>query len=768
MVYSSNLGFPRVGANRELKKLIESYWAGKVTQEALLQGAKEIRVGHWKLQQEKGIDHIPSGDFSLYDHILDNSITFGVIPQKYQHLAPGLETYFAMGRGLQKPAVEGAAKIDVPAMEMKKWFDTNYHYIVPEFQKGQQFTLAKSAKVVNEFLEAKELGIHTRPVIVGPISYLLLGKTAKDSGDFDKLSLLPSLVSAYEQLLQRLAEAGATWVQVDEPFLSLDLTEQAKSSFKGVYETLSKASSSLKLLVATYFSQVGDNTDVLTSLPVAAIHVDLVRAPQQLDTVLEKINSTQILSLGLVNGRNIWKTNLAKALESVQKAVSKLGGDRVIVAPSCSLLHSPHSIEGEKKIEPEILDWLSFAVEKLREVTILAKAVDDAGSVKAELEANSKSIQARATSPRIHNPVVQDRLKNITPEMFKRNSPFPERRQSQEKKLGLPKFATTTVGSFPQTKEVRLARSKVRKGDWSQEEYDSFIKSEIEKTVRFQEDIGLDVLVHGESERNDMVEYFGENLDGYVFTQNGWVASYGTRCVKPPIIFGDIHRPKPMTVDVIKYAQSLTQKPMKGMLTGPITCLQWSFVRDDQPRQDTAFQLALAIRDEVQDLEKAGIPVIQIDEPAIREGLPLRQNEWKQYLQWAVDAFLLSSVGVEDSTQIHTHMCYSDFNDIFPSIKRMDADVITIENSKSDLKLLSAFETHSYTNWIGPGLYDIHSPRVPSVEEMEARLGDIVKLLPNELVWVNPDCGLKTRGWVETEAALKNLVAVARAARKQY
>ncbi|KAK9670977.1 methionine-synthesizing 5- methyltetrahydropteroyltriglutamate--homocysteine methyltransferase, partial [Basidiobolus ranarum] len=649
-----------------------------------------------------------------------------------------------MGRGLQKPATESADKIDVPAMEMKKWFDTNYHYIVPEFKNGQQFTLAKSAKVVNEFLEAKELGIHTRPVIVGPISYLLLGKTAKDSGNLDKLSLLPSLVAAYEQLLQRLAEAGATWVQIDEPFLSLDLPENAKSSFKGAYETLSKASSSLKLIVATYFSQVEDNLDILTSLPVAAIHIDLVRAPQQLDAVLEKINPSQSLSLGVVNGRNIWKTNLAKALESVQKAVSKLGGDRVIVAPSCSLLHSPHSIEGEKKIDPEILDWLSFAVEKLREVTLLSKAVDDVESVKAELEANAKSIKARSSSPRIHNPVVQDRLKNITPQMFKRNSEFSERRKSQEAKLNLPKFATTTVGSFPQTKEVRLARSKVRKSEWSEEQYDTFIKNEIEKTVRFQEDIGLDVLVHGESERNDMVEYFGENLDGYVFTQNGWVASYGTRCVKPPIIFGDIHRPKPMTVDVIKYAQSLTQKPMKGMLTGPITCLQWSFVRDDQPRKDTAFQLALAIRDEVVDLEKAGIPVIQIDEPAIREGLPLRQNEWKQYLQWAVDAFLLSSVGVEDSTQIHTHMCYSDFNDIFPSIKRMDADVITIENSKSDLKLLSAFETHSYTNWIGPGLYDIHSPRVPSVEEMQSRLGDIVKLLPSELVWVNPDCGLKT------------------------
>ncbi|KAI0244629.1 methionine-synthesizing 5- methyltetrahydropteroyltriglutamate--homocysteine methyltransferase [Massospora cicadina] len=763
MVSSANLGFPRMGANRELKKSVEAYWAGKVTELELQQTAKELRAAHWRLQKGSGIDIIPSNDFSFYDHLLDAAHTFDVIPAKYRHLTPGLETYFAMGRGLQRSAGPDGEAVDVPAQEMKKWFDTNYHYIVPEFAANQVFALANT-KPVDEYLEAKALGIETRPVILGPISFLLLGKAAKGES-FQPIQLLEKLVPVYEQLLVRLKAAGAVDVQLDEPILVLDQPQSLKDHFKYAYEALAKAGP--RILVATYFGRLDTNLEFLTPLPIHAIHFDLVRAPEQLE-MLKGLPPHLSVSLGVIDGRNVWKANLASAIEIVSKAIDAVGPNRVIVAPSCSLLHAPHSIEAEVKMDPEILDWLSFSAEKLKELSLIKEAVvNGPDAIQEKLRANRESLACRAASTRIHRQEVKDRVKAISPDQLKRRNPFSVRHQLQQQKLKLPKFPATTVGSFPQTKEVRLARSKLKKGELTPERYDEFVKSEIQRCIRFQEEVGLDVLVHGEFERNDMVEFFGENFEGHVFTQNGWVQSYGSRCVKPPIVFGDVSRSRPITVGWSKYAQSLTEKPMKGMLTGPITCLQWSFVRDDQPRKETANQLAFAIRDEVADLESAGIPAIQIDEPAIREGLPLRRADWDEYLKWAVDAFLLASTGVQDNTQIHTHMCYSDFNDIFNSIKGMDADVLTIENSKSDLKLLSAFEVHSYTNQIGPGVYDIHSPRVPSVQEMKGRVAAMLSYLPPSLMWINPDCGLKTRGWPEVEASLRNLAEVAKWFRSQ-
>ncbi|CAG8570667.1 3312_t:CDS:2 [Funneliformis mosseae] len=757
MVIATNLGFPRMGAKRELKRLVENFWAGKIDENALLSGAKKHREEHWSLQKNAGLDHIPSNDFSFYDQVVDHSYAFGVIPARYKNLKPGLETYFAMCRGLQKSGV------DVEACEMKKWFDTNYHYIVPEFDSNQQFNL-NATKITTEYNEAKAVGIQTRPVILGPVSYLLLGKPARGSPqEFEPIQLLSKLLPLYEEILCKLAEAGATWIQIDEPCLIRDLPPTLKNEYTSAYNVLTKVSPKLKILIATYFERIGTNIDFIIDTPINAIHIDLVRSPGQLEPILKRLPSTVSLSLGLINGRNIWTANLDDALAEAQKAVTALGSERVFIAPSCSLLHTPHSVQNEKKMDSEMLGWLSFAVEKIHELVIISKALNcGVDSVQAELDVNRKSIQSRRTSSRIHDPIVQEKMKSLTPDMFKRKTPFRERQQKQKQKLGLPLFPTTTVGSFPQTKEVRSIRAKLKKGDVTLAQYDDFMNKEIEKCIRFQEGIDMDVLVHGEFERNDMVEFFGENLQGYVHSENGWVQSYGSRCTKPPIIFGDVSRPKPMTVEVIKYAQSLTKKLVKGMLTGPVTMLQWSFVRDDQPRKDTTYQLALAILQEVQDLEAAGISVIQIDEPAIREGLPIRKEDWNEYLQWAVDAFLLSSCGVDCSTQIHTHMCYSDFNDIIEAIQRLDADVITIENSRSDLKLLNAFEKREYTNEIGPGLYDIHSPRVPSTEELKTRLKEILKYIPKNLLWVNPDCGLKTRGWKEVEAALKNLTDVAK------
>ncbi|KAH6576045.1 hypothetical protein BASA50_005632 [Batrachochytrium salamandrivorans] len=759
-VIASNLGFPRMGAVRDLKKLVEAYWGNKITCDDLLAGAKALRATHWQLQsQALTPGYVPSNDFAMYDHVLDHAFMFGVIPERYNSIPSAVDQYFAMGRGLQRPA-EG---IDVPAMEMKKWFDTNYHYIVPEFSDETKFSL-HTLKPVDEFLEAKALGIVTRPVLLGPVSFLLLGKGDKNAAaGFEVLSLLDKLLPVYTSLLQKLEAAGAVSVQIDECILVLDQPASLKAVYTKAYTAIRAACPKLNIMVASYFGTIGSNIDFVADLPINTIHVDLVRAPADLDLVLARIaGTTKSISVGVVNGRNIWKNDLAQSVVTVQKAVAAVGAARVLVAPSCSMLHSPHSLESEQKMDPTIKNWMSFAVQKLHEVQVIVKAVQDPSSVAAEMAANKAAIDDRKVSPLIHDPKVQEELKSLSPEMFRRQHEFATREVVQKAKLNLPAFPTTTVGSFPQTKDVRVARQKFKKAEWTQQQYDDFVKAEIEKTVRFQETVGLDMLVHGEFERNDMVEFFGENLRGYVFSQNGWVQSYGSRCVKPPIIFGDVSRPVAMTVDVSVYAQSLTTKPMKGMLTGPVTMLRWSFVRDDQPQKDTTFQIALALRKEVCDLEVAGLPAIQIDEPAIREGLPLRKEEHKEYLEWAVNSFLLCSTGVKDETQIHTHMCYSDFNDIFQSISDLDADCITIENSKSDLKLLRAFEAHGYTRGIGPGLYDIHSPRVPPAAEIKERLQAISKYIDTRLLWVNPDCGLKTRGWAETEAALQNMCDVAK------
>ncbi|KAG2187339.1 hypothetical protein INT44_005025 [Umbelopsis vinacea] len=768
MVSATNLGFPYVGAKRELKKLVESFWSGKISEADLLSGAHQLQETHWKVQQEQGIAQIPSGDFTFYDRMLDTACNFGIAPQRYQHIQNPLEQYFAMARGLQKSATATSEKVDVPAMEMKKWFDTNYHFIVPEFEPTQKFEL-KTARVVEQFKRAKALGINTRPVVVGPVSFLHLGKPAKGVEEFNTLDLLPKVLPAYVELFKQLEAAGADWIQVDEPILVLDLESSVKLAFEKAYKTLSGATQ-LKTLLTTYFGRIDNNVFIVKDL-VDGIHLDLARNPEQLEAVLPLLNDKQILSLGLVDGRNIWKNDLNKSLDLAEKAVAVLGSERVLVAPSCSLAHSPYSTAFEKKIKsenPELFSWLSYSVEKCAEVATIAKALNGGrASVQAELNANAADLESRRTSKQTTNPAVRERVAAVPAQDYKRANAFPHRREAQVKKLNLPLYPTTTIGSFPQTKDIRVARQKYTKGELSQADYDIFIKEEMKRVVEFQEKVGLDVLVHGEPERNDMVEHFGHLLHGYGFTENGWVVSYGSRCVKPPVIYGDVSRRCPMTIDEIVYAQSLTKKPMKGMLTGPVTMMKWSFIRNDIPAKDLCTQIALALRDEVVDLETAGIPCIQVDEPAIREGLPLRRQDWDAYLDWSVGCFRLSTAGVRDETQIHTHMCYSDFNDIFDAIQALDADVITIENSKSDEKLLKIFERKQYTNEIGPGLYDIHSPRVPSVEEMKTRFADMLKYLPKHLLWANPDCGLKSRGWPEVEAALINMVEVAKHFREQ-
>ena len=652
---------------------------------------------------------------------------------------------------------------------MVKWFDSNYHYVRPTLRDSQTFTLSEDPKPVREFLEAKAQGVVTRPVILGPVSFLHLGKPDRGAS-VDPISLLSALLPLYVQLLTQLAEAGAEAVQIDEPILVLDLPQKTKDAFGSAYDKFAALGDKIpKLTLATYFGDVVHNLAVLPK-SVAAIHVDLVRAPEQLDDVLGVLAPGQTLSAGVVDGRNIWKTNFQKAIGLVQKAVQALGAERVVVATSSSLLHTPHTLASEKKLPAEVTDWFSFAVEKATEVTVIAKAVTSGpDAVKAELEANTASVEARATSSRTNDPAVKERQSKVTPEMYNRKSPFPTRISAQQAHLNLPLFPTTTIGSFPQTKEIRLARQKFTKGEITAGEYEKFIEEEIAGVVRRQEELGLDVLVHGEPERNDMVQYFGERLNGYVFTTHAWVQSYGSRCVRPPIVVGDISRPAPMTVKESKYAASITSKPMKGMLTGPITCLRWSFPRDDVHQSVQAEQLALALRDEVIDLEAAGVKVIQVDEPALREGLPLRSGpEREAYLKWAVNSFRLATTGVSDNTQIHSHFCYSEFQDFFHAIAALDADVLSIENSRSDAKLLRVFEDAAYPRHIGPGVYDIHSPRVPSEQEIKDRIKEMLVYLKPEQLWVDPDCGLKTRQWAETTAALKNMVSAAKSFREQY
>ncbi|MEN2489228.1 5-methyltetrahydropteroyltriglutamate--homocysteine S-methyltransferase [Flavobacterium sp. B11] len=759
---TNNLGYPRIGSNRELKKASELYWAEKISADELIETGKEIRLKNWKLQAEAGVDLIPSNDFSFYDQVLDLTLTLGAIPARYHELAKNnsaLDLYFAMARGSQKNGQ------DVVAMEMTKWFDTNYHYIVPEFTKNQKFELF-SEKIINEFKEANVLGIKTKPVLIGPVSYLLLGKE-KEEG-FNRIDLLDNLLPVYFEILEKLQAEKAEYIQIDEPFLALNLTDKERSAFTKVYNEINTRFPKLKIILANYFDCFGENLETALALPVDTLHLDLVRCPLQLDDILEsgKLAPNVNLSLGVVDGRNIWKNDFKKSLELIKRATDALGKNRILVAPSCSLIHSPCDLDletNDQTLTPEIKQWLAFAKQKINEIVLLKQFASNEVNLEnsAAYKENVQANENRKTSKLIHNNEVKARVAGITASDDKRNSVFAIRRKSQIEALKLPLFPTTTIGSFPQTAEVRSWRARFKKGELTAQEYNDLIEKETEATIRFQEETGIDVLVHGEFERNDMVEYFGEQLDGFTFTKNGWVQSYGSRCVKPPVIYGDVSRPNPMTVKWSQYAQSLTPKWVKGMLTGPVTILQWSFVRNDQPRSETCTQIALAIRDEVVDLEKAGIKIIQIDEPAIREGLPLRKEEWANYLEWAVKAFRISASGVNDDTQIHTHMCYSEFNDIIQNIADMDADVITIECSRSQMELLDAFANFKYPNEIGPGVYDIHSPRVPSSAEMVRLLEKASAVIPVDQLWVNPDCGLKTRHWDETKKALIEMVNAA-------
>jgi 5-methyltetrahydropteroyltriglutamate--homocysteine methyltransferase len=746
-----------MGTHRQWKKALESYWAGQSTLVELRDAARAIRRANWELQRDLGVDVIPSNDFSFYDHVLDTAVMLGAVPSRFKYAGGPVDsdTYFAMARGADA----------VTAMEMTKWFDTNYHYIVPELEADQQFCLG-STKAVDEFVEAKELGIATRPVLLGPVSFLLLGKA--QSPDFEPLSLLDRVLPIYASVLGRLATAGAASVQIDEPVLALDLDEAAQQAFGDAYGYLAATAGRLSICLATYFGALRENLDLALRLPVSCVHLDLVRGPEQLTDALARVPADKSLSLGVVNGRNVWRSRILDVLPSLEEAVQVLGSDRVILAPSCSLLHCPVDLKAETDLHEEIRERLAFALQKLEELAVLKTALNSGrDEVRSQIEENTELFKRIAKSQRIYNTQVQARMQGLSAAMLTRKSPFDKRLPQQQENLNLPLLPTTTIGSFPQTSEIRQARSAFKQGTITRKQYEAEMGRQIKQAIEIQEQIGLDVLVHGEPERNDMVEYFGEMLDGFVFTRNGWVQSYGSRCVKPPIIYGDVSRLKPMTVRWIQHAQSLTSKPVKGMLTGPITILQWSFVREDCPRRDTAFQIALAIRDEVADLEAAGVKAIQIDEPALREGLPLRKSDWHEYLDWAVGAFRLATSGVSDATQIHTHMCYCDFNDVIEAIAALDADVISIEAARSGVELLGAFREFKYPNQIGPGVYDIHSPRVPSAEEMEEAIAKQMTVLDVSQLWVNPDCGLKTRTWDQVKPALANMVTAARRIREQ-
>jgi 5-methyltetrahydropteroyltriglutamate--homocysteine methyltransferase len=759
---TQNLGYPRIGSQRQLKKACEQYWAGKITLGELKEVARKIKEANWQTQLDAGIDLIPCNDFSFYDHVLDTSLMLGVIPRRYTPLLSKVtanneyDLYFAMARGYQKDG------LDITAMEMTKWLDTNYHYIVPEFTARQEFSLFNE-NVFGEYISAKKLlGQKAKPVLVGPASYLLLGKEKEDG--FERVDLIKKLVPVYIEIINRLKQLGAEWIQLDEPCLALDLSKKEKEAFEFAYRSIANRVSGVKLLVATYFEALLDNTQLAVNLPVAALHIDLVRAPEQLNEVLTLIPDNLQLSVGVVDGRNVWKNDYERSLTLINKAIEKLGTDRIIIAPSCSLLHTPIDLDGETSIDPEIKNWMAFAKQKLNEVSELKQITEGKTAL---LEVNKNAIESRCASQKVHKQVVKERVATLTQTSAARNSSFPVRQHIQRGRFNLPALPTTTIGSFPQTDDIRQLRAKFKKGDLTLEQYEREIEQATIDVIRWQEEIDLDVLVHGEFERNDMVEYFGEQLDGFLFTKNGWVQSYGSRCVKPPVIYGDVSRPKDMTVRWTKFAAAQTNRPMKGMLTGPVTILQWSFVRDDQSREVTTNQIALAIYDEVLALEAGGIGIIQIDEAAIREGLPLRKAKHPDYLNWAVKAFRITASGVKDETQIHTHMCYSEFNNIIEHIAAMDADVITIETSRSQMELLQAFAKFKYPNEIGPGVYDIHSPRVPTTEEMASLLVKAAELLPVQHLWVNPDCGLKTRKWPETKAALINMVAAAKKAREE-
>jgi 5-methyltetrahydropteroyltriglutamate--homocysteine methyltransferase len=759
LIPATNLGFPRIGPHRELKRALEDYWAGHIPVEELQNTASSLRRQRWSRQRALGLDHIPSNDFSLYDHVLDTAVMVGAVPDRYRTESGEVDlgAYFAMARGgdLRDKAVA--------PLEMTKWFDTNYHYIVPELSAGQRFEYT-GRKAVAEFREARALGITTRPVLLGPISFLTL---AKQRGTHTSISgLLPALVGVYEAALSDLAAVGAQWVQIDEPALCLDLDDEILGAFSETYERLVRSASEIRILVATYFSGPRANLPTALSLPVAALHLDLVRQPDQLDPALAGAPDSLALSLGVVDGRNVWRADLVSALARLEHARDLIGSDRLLVAPSCSVLHMPLDLGLETSLDPEIRPWLAFAEQRLAEVVLLSRALNEGRAAVADpLTANATARLERAYSPRVHTRSVSERLASHGSELETRTSPFVERRRKQAQRIELPLLPTTTIGSFPQTAEVRTLRSRYRHGELDAAQYEAGLRGLIEAAVRIQESVGLDVLVHGEFERNDMVEYFGDQLSGVIVSENGWVQSFGSRCVKPPLIYGDVSRPLPMTVDWTTFAQSLTNHPVKGMLTGPVTILQWSFVRDDQPREQTCRQIALAVRDEIADLEAAGIAIVQLDEPALREGLPLQHADWPEYLRWAVSAFRVASSGLADETQLHTHMCYAEFHDIIEAIAAFDADVISIEASRSNMELLDTFVDFRYPNEIGPGVWDIHSPRIPGVDEIVTLLDRALAVLAPHQLWVNPDCGLKTRGWAEVQPALRNLVEAARVVR---
>ena len=757
----ASLGFPRIGPRRELKFALEKFWAGTISPAELEEAAQGLRTATWARQKALGVDWLPSNDFSLYDHVLDTSVMLGAIPARYDLAsgqAAGLETYFAMARGATGGATCGHAHGSVTAGEMTKWFDTNYHFIVPEIEPETRLQLGH-IKPLEDYLEAKAQGFETRPVILGPVTWLSL---AKEYGS-DPFDLLEEVLALYATVLARLEEAGAEWVQIDEPILVTDLTDRQRRAFTRAYAKLGRAGP--KVMLATYFGGLENNLSLAASLPIAGLHIDLARAPEQLDAVVKAVPHNRLLSLGVVDGRNIWRADLAALLDRLEPLAAQRD---LVLAPSCSLLHVPVDLQLESRLDDELKQWLAFAVQKIEELDLLRRALANGReSVAAELAASARATEARKTAARIHDRTVSERIAALTPDMRERRAGHAERVKTQSEVLNLPLFPTTTIGSFPQTGAVRKARAEYNRGVLDGKKYDAFLHQETERAIRWQEEAGLDMLVHGEFERNDMVQYFGEKLAGFAFTVNGWVQSYGSRCVRPPILYGDVSRPEPMTVDWWRYAQGLTDKPVKGMLTGPVTILNWSFVRDDQPREASCRQIALAIRDEVLDLEAAGCKAIQIDEAALREGLPLRERDWPAYLDWAVDCFRLAAAGVGNQTQIHTHMCYSEFNDILPSIGAMDTDVISIETARSQMELLAGFASYRYPSAIGPGIYDIHSARVPGEDEMVALMRLAQKHLRPEQLWVNPDCGLKTRGWDEVKPAIAAMVSAARTLRAE-
>ena len=768
MIKTHILGYPRIGAQRELKFALERHWRGETDEQALEAVAADLRARHWADQRAAGLDFVSVGDFAFYDQVADHVLLFGCAPARFGFTGAEtpLQQLFTLARGVATEAHGdcscGHADTDgKPALEMTKWFDTNYHYLVPEFDAATRFTLAPD-RLLHQVAQARALGHAAKVTLVGPLSFLWLGKT-KDGAD--RLALLESLLPLYCDLLVRLKAAGAEWVQLDEPILGLDLPGDWSLAFERAYHSLNGAG--VPLLLATYFSPLQENLSLACKLPVAGLHVDGVRAPEELRSVADWLPAHKVLSVGIVDGRNIWRADLDACLERLRPVLERRAG-AVWLAPSCSLLHVPFTLAHDAALDAELRTWLAGAREKLNELRILKQALTGGErAVAMDLAAARAALAARRASPRVSRPDVAAALAALPPDADRRAAPFARRQAVQRTRFQLPAFPTTTIGSFPQTQAIRAARAAWRRGDLADAAYDTAMRAEIAHAVRVQEALGLDVLVHGEAERNDMVEYFGEQLDGFAFSANGWVQSYGSRCVKPPVLYGDVARPAPMTVAWTAYAQSLTARPMKGMLTGPVTILQWSFVRDDQPRALTCAQIALAIRAEVQDLERAGIGIVQIDEPALREGLPLRRASRDAYLDWAGRAFRIAASGVADTTQIHTHMCYAEFNDILPAIAALDADVITIETSRSDMELLAGFGAFAYPNEIGPGVYDIHSPRVPATSDMVRLLRKASAVVPADRLWVNPDCGLKTRAWPETEAALRNMVAAARLLRDE-